>query len=242
MWVVITTLVVMQPDDRSNYRRILERIIGTLAGVAVAFVLTQFVRAEPLVFAALVVTAAALPHHIPVRYWLHTAAIALLVMLIYDLASRVAGDFGALSPGLFKERVVDVLVGCLLALVGTELGFSLGRPREARIDQDRTGASRIEGRWAASGLLANHSYIGNPEGISHVRTQVAEHRNRRGRRGAGGGPRRRTARRLFRRGDHGRRPRRARGGAGRARRPRRAAAAIREAWAPASSSRRTAWC
>jgi hypothetical protein len=29
MWVVITTLVVMQPDDRSNYRRILERIIGT---------------------------------------------------------------------------------------------------------------------------------------------------------------------------------------------------------------------
>ena len=26
IWVVITTLVVMQPDDRSNYRRILERV------------------------------------------------------------------------------------------------------------------------------------------------------------------------------------------------------------------------
>jgi uncharacterized membrane protein YccC len=126
IWVVVTTLVVMQPDDRSNYRRILERIVGTLAGVAVAFVLTQFLRAEPLVFAALVVTAAALPHHIPVRYWLHTAAIALLVMLIYDLASRVAGDSGALAPGLFTERVVDVLVGCVLALIGTELGFRWG--------------------------------------------------------------------------------------------------------------------
>ena len=30
IWVAITTLVVMQPDDRSNYRRIFERIVGTL--------------------------------------------------------------------------------------------------------------------------------------------------------------------------------------------------------------------
>ena len=29
IWVVITTLVVMQPDDRNNYRRILERAAGT---------------------------------------------------------------------------------------------------------------------------------------------------------------------------------------------------------------------
>jgi phosphate starvation-inducible membrane PsiE len=79
-----------------------------------------------LVFVALVVTAAALPHHIPLRYWLHTAAIALLVMLVYDLASRLSGGAPELVPGLFKERVIDVLIGCALALVGTELGFYWG--------------------------------------------------------------------------------------------------------------------
>jgi uncharacterized membrane protein YccC len=126
IWVVITTLVVMQPDDRSNYRRILERVIGTIAGVAVAFVLTQLLRSEPLVFLAMAATAAALPHHIPLRYWLHTAAIALLVMLVYDLASRIAGAAAELGPGLFKERVVDVLIGCALALVATEVGFYWG--------------------------------------------------------------------------------------------------------------------
>ena len=42
-----------------------------------------------------------------------------------------------MTPGLFKERVIDVLVGCLLALVGTELGFRWGthaRPVPARQD------------------------------------------------------------------------------------------------------------
>jgi hypothetical protein len=65
-----------------------------------------------------------MPHHVPLRYWVHTAAIALLVLLAYDLASRLTG--GLPPPGLFEERVIDVLVGCGLALVGTEFGFYWG--------------------------------------------------------------------------------------------------------------------
>jgi hypothetical protein len=75
---------------------------------------------------ALIVTAAVLPHHIPWRYWLHTAAIALLVMLAYDLASQAAGPGSAFGAGLFKERLIDVFVGSVLALVGTEIGFRWG--------------------------------------------------------------------------------------------------------------------
>lgn len=136
IWVVITTLVVMQPDERSNYRRIFERIIGTVAGVLAAFVVTYFFRSEEVMVGALLLTAAVLPHHIPVRYWLHTAAIALLVMLTYDLASqvlaaqvlmsKVSGPTLAFGPGLFQERLIDVFVGCLAALVGAEIGFRWG--------------------------------------------------------------------------------------------------------------------
>jgi uncharacterized membrane protein YccC len=135
IWVVITTLVVMQPDDRSNYRRILERIVGTVAGVVAAFILTRLIDTPAAIIAALTVTAALLPHHIPVRYWLHTAAIALLVMLTYDLTSRVAGEAPEPGFGLFEERLVDVVVGCVLALVGTEVGFRWGaliRPKQAK--------------------------------------------------------------------------------------------------------------
>jgi hypothetical protein len=134
IWVVVTTLVVMQPDDRHNYRRIFEGVIGTLLGVAVAFILTTFVHAEPLTFLTLIATAAALPHQLPARFWLHMAGIALMVMLAYDLASQVSGVAMDIHRGLFGERVIDVLVGCLMALVGTELGFHWGAKAKRATD------------------------------------------------------------------------------------------------------------
>jgi hypothetical protein len=139
IWVAITSLVVMQPDDRSNYRRIFERVIGTIVGVAAAFVLTQLVRSLPLTVAALLITAAALPHHIPLRYWLHTAAIALLVLLTYDLASRAVGAPPELAPALFTERLVDVLIGCALAFAATELAFPWRELRERVGNGQRPG-------------------------------------------------------------------------------------------------------
>ena len=123
IWVAITTLVVMQPDDRSNYRRILERVVGTIIGTAVAFVLTRLVLPPAVTVAAIIATAAVLPHHIPLRYWAHTAAIALLVLMSYDLASEMGGTFATPSVGLFTERLVDVFVGAALALAGTFVAF-----------------------------------------------------------------------------------------------------------------------
>ena len=92
---------------------------------------------------------------------------------------------------------------------------SRGTPRNGRAWWSARAPSSNE---VGTSFPASHSYIGNPEGVSHVRTQLSKHRNRRGRRGACGGARRRAARRLFRRRDRGRRPGRARGGARRARR------------------------
>ena len=123
IWVAITTLVVMQPDDRSNYRRILERVVGTIVGTAAAFVLTRLVLPPTLTVVAIIATAAVLPHHMPLRYWAHTAAIALLVLLSYDLASEMGGTFAAPSVGLFTERLIDVFVGASLALAGTFAAF-----------------------------------------------------------------------------------------------------------------------
>ena len=123
IWVAITTLVVMQPDDRSNYRRIVERVVGTIIGTAVAFVLTRLVLPPTLTVVAIIATAAVLPHHIPLRYWAHTAAIALLVLMTYDLASEIAGTTVAPGLGLFSERLVDVFVGAALALAGTFAAF-----------------------------------------------------------------------------------------------------------------------
>jgi hypothetical protein len=68
-----------------------------------------------------------IPHHLANRHWLHTALIALMVLLTYDLAELNQG-----VAKLLPERVIDMLIGCTMAPVGTAFAF----PRAAVVELD----------------------------------------------------------------------------------------------------------
>jgi uncharacterized membrane protein YccC len=132
IWVSTTTLVVMQADAGANYRRIVGRILGTVAGVIAALALTAVLRTPPALCAAMVAVAAFLPHYVRTRYWLHSALIALLVLLAYDLATAAGSGNGSMSA-LFIDRLTDVSLGAVLALIGTAIAFP------HRVDGDANG-------------------------------------------------------------------------------------------------------
>lgn len=119
LWVVVTTLVVMQSDARLSYVRIVHRIAGTVVGVVTAFALTSVLQSPWIIAAAVLILAPLIPYHLQHRYWLHTALIALVVLLAYHLATSDP----RIRRGLFTERLEDVLLGAGLALVGTVLAF-----------------------------------------------------------------------------------------------------------------------
>lgn len=119
LWVVVTTLVVMQSDARLSYVRIVHRIAGTVVGVVVAFGLTSVIDSPWLIAVAVLILAPLIPHHLQHRYWLHTALIAVVVLLAYHLATSDP----RILRGLFTERLEDVLLGAGLALIGTLLAF-----------------------------------------------------------------------------------------------------------------------
>jgi hypothetical protein len=134
-WIVITTLVVMLPDANASYRRIVERITGTFAGVAAAWAITVGTHSPLVLSLTILVIAPFIPHHVGARYWLHTALIALVVLLAYDLTelSLQAANAETASPqamgDLLMERMKDILLGCAMALVGTVAAF----PRDPAI-------------------------------------------------------------------------------------------------------------
>lgn len=132
VWVVTTTLLVMQPDARASYRRIVQRITGTFAGVLAAWAITAGVHSAVLVCAAVLVVAPFVPHHIGSRYWLHTALIALVILLAYDLASL---DTGGIED-LLTERLKDMLLGCAIAVVGTAVAFARADPDSSEATPD----------------------------------------------------------------------------------------------------------
>jgi uncharacterized membrane protein YccC len=126
IWIVTTTLLVMQPDARASFRRILERIGGTIAGIAAAWAITMLTHSPVAICAAILVVAPLIPHHLAERYWLHTGLIALMILLAYDLIVLNAGGI----QGLLGERLQDMLIGCGLAAAGTAAAFA--RPRLLR--------------------------------------------------------------------------------------------------------------
>ncbi len=139
-WIVITTLIVMLPDANASYRRIVERITGTFAGVVAAWAITLATHSLLLISLAILVIAPFIPHHIGSRYWLHTALIALLVLLAYDLTELSTAGLNAQDmTDLLMERMKDILLGCAMALIGTVAAFprdpaigGSGVPPEAR--------------------------------------------------------------------------------------------------------------
>jgi uncharacterized membrane protein YccC len=119
IWVTTTTLVVMAPDARASYVRIVERIEGAFFGVAAAWLLSRVLDSAVLLCVAVLAIAPFVPHHLPHRYWLHTALIAVLILLANDLAEF---DMHGAHP-LYFERLQDMVFGCGLALVGTAAAF-----------------------------------------------------------------------------------------------------------------------
>lgn len=118
-WIVITTLVVIQTGPSVSYRRIVERVLGTLAGVALAWAIMAAFHGPAPICAAILIVAPLIPHHLTWRYWLHTGLIALMVLLAYDLTQFNSQGLGRLP----LERMEDILLGCAIALVGSAVAF-----------------------------------------------------------------------------------------------------------------------
>lgn len=119
IWVTTTTLVVMAPDAQASYVRIVGRIEGAFFGAGAAWLLSLVLGTPVLICAAVLLVAPLVPHHLVHRYWLHTALIAVLILLANDLA-----EFGLHSGHAFYfERLQDMVLGCGLALVGTAAAF-----------------------------------------------------------------------------------------------------------------------
>ena len=126
-WVAITTILVMQPDRRANTVRVLQRFLGTLAGVVLAF-LVVLVLPDAHRARGLLVVVTALPFLWPLaldrNYGLGIAVMSTWVLLLIDTALPSGGEIGT----LFEARLANTAIGCAFALAGS---FVVYEAREA---------------------------------------------------------------------------------------------------------------
>jgi hypothetical protein len=120
-WVAITVLVVMQRERRASLLRAVQRLLGTLVGVILAYqvVLALNPAALPPAFVMLIL---ALPFLWPLglarNYGLAVILLSIWVLLLVDLVLPP----GETPAGIFLARLSDTAIGCALAIGGTILG------------------------------------------------------------------------------------------------------------------------
>lgn len=122
-WVTVTVIVVMWSDAQRSYQRILQRVVGTIVGAALALGLIELVTDQRVLGSVAAAMIFFLPHFIRRNYWLHSGLMVVFVMVALDLWS---GE--TFSVELVIERVGDVLAGCALALLGTLCAFWRSQP------------------------------------------------------------------------------------------------------------------
>jgi uncharacterized membrane protein YccC len=117
MWIPGITLAVMLPDMRASYQRIIDTMLGAFVGALLAWLLVEALHGASLIYAAILLLSFLLPSQLP-RFWLQTAILAALIMMLIDLAFLHQFD-----QRLLVERLQDMLLGCGIALLGTTLAF-----------------------------------------------------------------------------------------------------------------------
>ena len=109
-WLPVTVLFVLKPSYETTVVRMLERALGTLAGIAIASLLVTVCHPSD---AAIVVLLAGLA---AAAYAVYFACYALSSVLLTVLVALLV-EFGGGSPiGALGDRAIDTLAGAAIAL------------------------------------------------------------------------------------------------------------------------------
>ena len=123
-WVVLTMFIVLAPDAASTWQKAVQRASGVIIGALAVGLLAQFVPGEALIVLgvlALLVGSAFQQSD----YWIWAAGISFLIIAIFGTIGE-NGDGVLTWAGL---RVLDTLIGIVIAVVGAYLIRPRGKPK-----------------------------------------------------------------------------------------------------------------
>lgn len=112
-WAIGTVLIIMRPDAKQSLYRSVQRFFGTLLGVLVAEGLILIIHSPWPAIMILTLISFWGPWALSRSYWLGSAVVAVMILLILDMPSLELGDIH--TPLL---RLQATGLGCLLSLLG----------------------------------------------------------------------------------------------------------------------------
>lgn len=126
VWVGLTVLFVMHVDDTSAWKKVWQRVLGTLLGVVGTYVALTYLPVWS--FPWLVMLAALfIPSNLRQSYLIFSCLITMVILLVIDLAMQSKGG----DKFLIQWRLIDTTIGCawvMVSLIVMKLGKKFWSP------------------------------------------------------------------------------------------------------------------
>lgn len=115
-WILMTTIYMLKPSFSLTRQRNIERIVGTLAGGAIGIGLLLLVHDKNVLFALLVLLMLGTYSLIRTQYLAAVAFMTPFLLIFFHFMGMGIRE-------VVEERVVDTLLGCIIALLAGYLLF-----------------------------------------------------------------------------------------------------------------------
>ena len=138
-WIALTTLFVLQPDPSNTRMRALQRALGTVAGVALLGPVLLLQPDDGLIALGMITVGYLLPGGFARSYLSASTLLTLYALLLTDAAVTEE-----ITVSVLAERIVDTVLGCVIAVVAIRLLWPRAATR--RLPQALASAMRAEAR------------------------------------------------------------------------------------------------
>ena len=136
-WILLTTMLVCQPDYAATRQRFIQRVSGTIAGLVIGWALLRLFPQPEIQLSLTVISGVVFFAARFRRYFVAAAAISVLVLVAFN---QVGNGFDLIWP-----RLMDTLIGGTLAAAAMLLVLPDWRSRE--LHQRLAAALAADGRY-----------------------------------------------------------------------------------------------
>lgn len=112
-WILLTIVTILKPAYSLSKRRNIERLLGTVIGVLIGFVMLNYVTESYILFAGTIVSMIIGYSFLQINYLVSVIGITLYVLLSFHFLHPV--DFKTVST----DRIIDTVIGSAIAFTGS---------------------------------------------------------------------------------------------------------------------------
>lgn len=118
-WILLTIATILKPAYSISRTRNMQRLLGTITGVVIAFVFLYFVSNNTLAFLLLLCAMIVAYSLLKLNYYISCVCITIYVIISFHFLNN--SDFSA----IVADRLIDTAIGCIIAFIVALIVFPL---------------------------------------------------------------------------------------------------------------------